>query len=191
MVKRFVQILCVMIPVTGFGEVTLVNPEFELPVIQIPGNTFDDPEEWDSFASKTAGNRIGVSTLLVKEGKQSVRFATQGREKASQGLFQIVKVSPGKTYRFRVFVRNDPDAPLSGSCHGEVSIEWLDAEGVEIDRSKGDRWNKGLSKKNWRKQEVKGHAPHGAVVAKFLIIMHDGFKPGEGGAFFLDSASID
>lgn len=167
----------------------LQNRGFETPELKDAVETGVTPSNWLVYSSVTNGARIGLSTSAHYAGKQSVRLSVQGVSDSFQGLLESVSVTPGTSYHFTVYVRNDDSHPLKGSARGQISIEWKDSDGREVDRTWGPDWGPALSTGEWTKFEMTGKPPSNAVRGNFVINQFDGHESAAG-AFFADDASV-
>jgi hypothetical protein len=167
----------------------LQNRGFETPELKGAAETGVAPSEWMVYSSVTSGAKIGLSTNVHHAGKQSVRLAVQGVGDAYQGLLESVSVTPGTSYHFTVYVRNDDSHPLKGSARGQISIEWKDKDGNEVDRRWGPDWGAALSTGEWTKFEMTEKPPTNAVRGNFVINQFDGHDSAAG-VFFADDASV-
>ena len=189
------RIACALSAVLVFAGVSqaedkLVNADFEAPTIKADLQSATiGPDGWTVFSS-TGGNKITMTSKQALSGKQSVRFEAQESKDSYQGIYQVISVTSGQRYEFRVQARNDVDAPLKSSTRGQISIEWKNADGNEIDRVWGPDWGGSLPADQWKKFEVSGIAPAGAVKAHFVVTQHDGAESGAAGAFMIDSAAV-
>jgi len=167
----------------------LQNRGFEIPEIKSAADGGVAPTDWVIYSSVSAGSKIGLSTNVQHTGKQSVRLAVQGASDSYQGLLESVSVTPGTSYHFIVYVRNDASHPLKGSARGQISIEWKDSDGREIDRRWGPDWGAALPTGEWTKFEMTEKAPPNAVRGNFVINQFDGHDAAAG-VFFADDASV-
>lgn len=168
----------------------LRNPSFESPTIQ-PGYSLLKPRDWNVFSSRGADDEIGMSTELVHSGNQAVHIAAQDVPGSFQGLAQVVAVQPRNHYEFTVHVHNDPKQPMSGSVRAQMGIEWRNERGEEIERSRGPQWSRReLRRFRWESFTMQDRAPRDAATAAFTITQFDESRPMEGGAFYLDDASV-
>jgi hypothetical protein len=167
----------------------LQNGGFESPAIEAGKQSGTSPSDWQVFSSAD-GNKIGLTSKLSHGGKQAVRAEAQGIPGSFQGLYQVVAVEAGAKYHFRVFARNDSASPVKGPMRGQISIEWKDSSGTEIDRTWGPDWGTALASDSWKEFEITATAPSNAVKAHFVITQHDGAEAGAGGAFIVDDAEV-
>ena len=174
--------LCLAVPATA--ENLVKNGGFE---DTEGGRDGDLAPGWFYFTSK---DRVfGVSTEDRRQGTQSLKFWAQASPQASAGVAQKMVVKPGKSYRFRVYVRNSGKVPLGKTINGALGIEWHNADGREIHRSESRAWDISLSRIRWEQIELKAEAPEDAATAVFAIYIRDGEKGGEG-QFYLDDVEI-
>jgi hypothetical protein len=165
----------------------LQNSSFEAP----PATQASSPpsaEKWLTFAKDADPANLTLVTSFASTGKQSVRIASNKVANSFHGTGQAVAVKSGATYRFSVQVRNDPMAKLQGSVRGQISIEWQDSGGKEVDRTWGPDFGPGLSADKWTQYQMTGKAPSNAARANFVLTMHEGEQPG-GGALLVDDAT--
>lgn len=154
---------------------TLLNPSFEKPSA-LAGVA--PPDDWFVFSS-TNEPRITVTMEVKKQGIQSCRFTAQQENDAYQGIAQRFVCTQGRTYVFSVYARASASSPLVGDAYGQISLEWQDANGVEISRIHGPVWGNDLSADRWTKFTVTGTPPEGAyygvVVVTFFSKQATGF----------------
>lgn len=90
---------------------------------------------------------------------------------------------------FTVYARASASPPLIGGAYGQVSLEWQDANGVEISRIHGPIWADDLSPDRWTKFTVTGTAPegasHGVAVVTFFSKQAAGF-----GTCYVDDCTL-
>ncbi len=123
-------------------------------------------------------------------GNQAIRFVSHGIPNFYQGVFQTVPVTPGETYRFNIYVRNDPTHPLRGSVIGQLSIEWHEANGAEAGRLWSPSWGASLPSTAWTRYEVSGTAPPKAAKAHCVIVEKGQGQPVANCVFLADDASV-
>jgi hypothetical protein len=180
--------LCACLRAFG-GEELLQNGGFESP--PVTGETSAmNPQDWTLFSSVPAGQKIALSSKISHNGKQCAQLAAQGRADAYQGMFQSTPVSLGTSCRFTAYLRNDKDHPLRGSMRGQISIEWKNSEGNEIERVWGPDWGASLSSLEWTKVEMLARPPANASRAHFVITQFDGKEADSSGAFLVDEVSV-
>lgn len=167
----------------------LQNASFEEPAIQ-PGYSLHKPMQWQIFSSQAGKNGFGMSTELVQDGKQALHVAAQDVRGAFQGIVQTLAVQEGRTYEFSVYVHNDPEKPLTGSVRAQMSIEWKNERDEEVRRTWGPEWNRRLPRHRWEHFSVQARAPRDAVTAIFAVTQFDEQRSEEGGAFYMDGASV-
>jgi len=172
------------------GENILENSDFEEPVLANEGFSALMPDHWEYFVSEGGVWKSGLTTKPAFSGKQSLRMSAQGKKQGVGGLLQVVDVKPHKNYTFKVHVINDEDDRMQGTTRGQISIEWLDADAHEVGRSLGPEWSKSLSRTTWKEKKVTAKSPTDAALAKFVVTIFDGYKPGPGGAFFIDDITV-
>ena len=163
-----------------------LNPGFESPA-DAPEQTV--PDDWQVFSSKL--QQVGITHTAKHAGQQSVRMTAQKAATGYQGIGLKLPVTGGTKYTFSAYVLNDKQDPLGGTGHGQLAIEWIDANGKEISRVYSQKWDSSLSKLRWeyvslRKQE----APKSAVTANFGIHLSEG-KDGGKGSILVDDIVIE
>jgi hypothetical protein len=165
------------------------NASFETPAAaeQAVPNYETLPDGWDVFSSSKLTLIIGRS--LAHQGDQAIKLATQGQRNGNGGFFQIVNVTPGSDYTFEADVMNDPTETLKGSCYGELSIEWQDDSGAELERVRSKPWGPSLSKAQWQTMKVGGKAPARAASARIVVTLYDGPNASKG-AMWVDDAKL-
>jgi len=165
------------------------NPGFETPVLPDGGWASIRQAGWQAFTGGTA-ELMTLSAGPAHTGNQAVRFVSHGVANFYQGVFQAVPVTPGESYQFSVYVRNDPTHPLKGSVIGQLSIEWHDANGAEAGRLWSAAWGASLSATEWTRFEVVGVAPPTAAKAHCVIVEKGQGQPVANGIFLVDDASF-
>lgn len=168
----------------------LANPGFESPSVGASDESGADPASWTVFSSVEGTEKVGLSTAVVRSGKQAARFTSQGVVASYQGLFQSVPVSSGRNYTLVVYVRNDKTNPLKGPAMGQLSIEWLDAHNKEIDRAWGPTWGVKMASSHWGKFEMTSPAPPHTSQARLVILQFDGKTEGGGGSYLVDDVAL-
>lgn len=181
-------IICV-VTARATDQNLIANGDFESPALAA-GDTTKGPADWQPFVSSNRREMIGVQSKIARGGKQSLRFIAEGSPDSYQGVFQAIPVDAGASYRFRIFVRSDPASPMKGAMRGQVSIEWKDGAGDEIDRTWGGDWGASASSAEWNEVVVSGSAPSLAVKAHFVITQFDGKDDSAKGAFLVDDATV-
>lgn len=201
--KRSVQfIMLITSALTGYYVINgtagvNVLPQASLPVEELLSNSgFETgtpfsirPAGWVTFTSGTP-DQIGLSTATAHSGKQAVKFVSHGVPNFYQGLYQALPVTPGETYQFSVYIKNDHAKPLKGSLIGQLSIEWHEANGNEIGRVWGTTWGVALSATEWTKYDVSGTAPPNCANAHFVVVEKGEGQPVAGCVFLVDDASV-
>lgn len=175
----------------GAAEDSLRNGDFESPVVSQDKDSETNPAEWTLFSSIVGGENVGLTAKQSHGGKQAARFTVQGKADAYQGLFQARPVNLGTTYLLTAHVRNDGASPLKGLARGQLSIEWKDSTGQEIERVWGPDWGASLSATQWSKFEMKARPPANASTAHFVITQFDGKGEVGSGGFLLDDVSVN
>jgi len=167
------------------AENLVANPGFEE-----PADAQEDalPASWEVFTSKES--KLGIIRSAKRSGEQCLRIMAQGLAKGYQGVSVKMDVTPGEKYTFSAFVMNNRAAPLGGTGHGQLCIEWHDASGKELSRQYGTLWNSSLSKMRWELVSLRDQvAPKFATTAIFGIHLSEGDKGGEG-SYLVDDVSI-
>ena len=170
-------------------EELLSNPGFETPVLPAGGWAVIRQAGWQTFTSGTA-ELMTLWAGAAHSGNQAVRFVSHGIPNFYQGLYQAVPVTPGETYHFSVYVKNDSNHPLKGSVIGQLSIEWHSANGAEAGRLWSPAWSASLSATEWTRFEVIGAAPPNAAKAHCVIVEKGQGQPVANCVFFVDDASV-
>lgn len=146
------------------------------------------PSAWQAFSSEKNHWYGTFSHEDASTGSSSVSFLNPDKKVDHQGLFQTVRVKAGQRFEFSVYVANNPDQPLGGLSHGQLSIEWVDAQGKELDRSWSQAWGSHASMEKWVRYAMVGTAPAKAVQGNFVITL---FSEGEtAGGFVIDDAVV-
>lgn len=169
------------------GDSLVQNGGFESPAAT-QASSPPAAEKWLPFSKDMDAVNFSLVTHMVQAGRQAARVASNKVANSFHGIGQVIAVQPGATYRFTVQVRNDPAAKMQGSTRGQISIEWQDSSGKEIDRTWGPDFGPALSDAKWSEFQMTGKAPAGAVRAHCVITMHEGQQPG-GGALLVDEAT--
>jgi hypothetical protein len=161
-----------MLSVAGLSHAQIVksellNGDFSIP---LDGNwtIFGNQPRWDG-----------------PDGGRMV-FNCTGQAGSSGGVWQMLSVVPGQVYVFRA------DAlPLEkfGGARGQLSIEWKNAAGEEIERTWGPSWDDPVVFNGRPLQEMTATAPEGASTASFVITVFEGNAGGKGG-FKIDNVEV-
>jgi hypothetical protein len=157
------------------------NGSFETPAAGAPDTL---PELWDIFSSHQP--KIALAKDVARDGDQAVKLSAQGQRNGNVGVFQVITVEPGRDYMFQADVMNDATEALKGSCYGELSIEWQDADGTEVARSRSKSWGPTLSKTQWETKSVDGTAPANATQARVVVTLFDGPNAAKGSMWIDD-----
>lgn len=189
MIALLPAVTCLQIDARAADEL-LRNSGFESPAVPDTSDSDTNPADWGLFSSVENAEKVGLSSKVNRNSKQSVRLAVQGTPNSYQGVFQALTVSAGNSFQFTVYARNDNRQPLTGGARGQISIEWKAGDGQELDRTWGPDWSASLSGSNWTKFEMTGKAPPNAAYAHFVIVQFDGADAGASGAFLVDDASV-
>ncbi|HEY8241287.1 MAG TPA: hypothetical protein VIH35_07570 [Kiritimatiellia bacterium] len=143
---------------------------------------------WEPFTS--GGLAPALKTGAAKSGTNSLQLIAQGKPRSFQGVTQILDVQPGERYDMSAFVHKVSENPLKGGAYGQLVIEWLDAEGKEIERVWGPAWGKNLSRVRWEKVSIeRAQAPPLAVRAVFGVHLYDG-KGAASGSVLVDDIAV-
>jgi len=169
-------------------EELLSNSNFETPVLPAGGWAPIRQAGWQAFTGGTA-ELMTLSAGPAHSGGQAGRFVSHAVPSFYQGIFQAVPVTPGESYQFSVYVKNDPTHPLKGSVIGQLSIEWHDANGAEVGRLWGKAWGASLPATEWTRFEVVGAAPPNAAKAHCVIVEKGQGQPVANCVFLVDDAS--
>lgn len=167
----------------------LSNPGFETPVLPTGGWALVRQAEWQTFTGGTA-ELMTLWSGAARSGNQAARFVSHGIPNFYQGFYQAVPVTPGETYQFSVYVKNDSTHPIKGSVIGQLSIEWHEANGTEAGRLWSPSWSASLPATEWTRFEVAGAAPPNAAKAHCVIVEKGQGQPVANCVFFVDDASI-
>lgn len=174
------------------GEANLAaNASFETPMAKATTNSNDFenlPENWEVFSSHQLAGALGRD--VARSGEQSVRIHAQGKRGGNGGIYQQIDVEGDREYTFTADLLNDNMDPIKGSAYGELSIEWQDADGMELDRVRSKPWGPALSSTQWEKFEVKARAPSNAKAARVVVTLFDGPNASKGG-FWMDNISVE
>jgi len=177
-------------PRPSAAEESLANPGFEQPPVAVDKDSEQNPDGWQLFSSVTGSEKIGMTSKHSHAGQQAARFVAQGKADSYQGLFQKLPATLGATYSFTAHVRNDGANPLKGKTRGQLSIEWKDASGNEIERSWGPEWTESLPATGWKKVEMTVRPPANASTGHFVVTQFDGKDESGSGAFLVDDVSV-
>ncbi len=175
-------------PSTPVGEL-LTNADFEAPAVEVGAQDSIHPAGWLTFTSGPS-ELISLFSTSAHSGNQVVKFVSLGDPNFYQGFFQALPVTPGETYRFSVYVKNDAARPLKGSVTGQLSIEWHGETGNEMGRLWSQAWSASLAATDWAKFEVTGEAPPNSAKGHFVIVEKGDRQPMAGGVFHVDDASV-
>lgn len=167
---------------------TLSNGGFDSPSITDGAKAGDDPEKWFFFCSDNSRN-VGITDARKREGVQSLLFKAQTPAEAYEGVAQKFAATPGHQYTFSAWVLNDPQDPMTGGGYGQVSIEWKDANELEISRTYSREWGREVSSERWEKFSVEDYAPTNAAVGIAVITFFCRDSAGVGG-FFVDECEL-
>jgi len=171
------------------AEELLSDPGFETPVLPAGGWALIRQTSWRAFTGGTA-ELMTISAGPAHSGNQAIRFVSHGTPNFYQGLFQALSVTPGETYHFSVYVKNDTTHPLKGSVIGQLSIEWHGVNGTEAGRLWSPAWGASLPATEWTRFEVAGVAPPNAAKAHCVIVEKGQGQPVANCVFLVDDASV-
>ncbi|MFH0880027.1 MAG: hypothetical protein V2A34_09975, partial [Lentisphaerota bacterium] len=141
----------------------LDNANFEVPVALIGKAALATPTNWAFFSSAEAPV-YGLTNSKKKSGLQSIKIGALEAVNSFVGVAQSMDVLPGKAYLFSVYASNDSTNPIPSGAYGQISMEWKDASGTEIDRTFGPSWSSEISDRKWERFEMEGEAPALATV---------------------------
>lgn len=175
---------------TSAADNLLSNEGFESPSIGASTESSTAPSDWTMFSNLKGGEKLGLSAAFERSGKQSLRITSPGITGAYQGVYQSLSVSPGTTYVFSVYVRNDKANPIKGPVRAQLAIEWRDDRDVEIAHSNGPDWSVSLFSAHWVRFDMTAKAPANASRARFVVVEADGKEAGGSGSFLIDDASV-
>jgi hypothetical protein len=193
-VPCFVRVMGVAVCVLLFistpadaGEISvpLANTSFEMPSAAA-GDVA--PADWFLFASTNAPH-ISVTVSNPKHGLQCCKFQAQTETDAYQGIAQRFSPVQGKSFTFTAYVRADTVSPITGDAFGQISLEWQDANSVEISRVYGPTWGKDLSATQWNKFTVEAVAPENAYFGVAVITFFSKNSAGTG-VFYVDEVEL-
>jgi hypothetical protein len=166
----------------------LQNGGFEQPSISGGAELNANPETWFHFSSATE-QKIGITDAKKKAGSQSAFFKCQTAADVFEGLAQKISVEPGRHYIFTVYILNNPEDPLTGDAFGQISLEWQNGSGKEVNRTHGPVWNFESSSSRWEKYLVEYDAPADATTASLVITIFSKNSAGAG-SFYADDAEL-
>jgi len=197
MINRIVAAVLVVfgVSMTSRGQeetnlpATLQNTGFEAPSIVAGGNTGAKPENWFYFSSTAEDNKCGVTAARKRSGLQSCYLKCLSPTNSYHGLAQKFAAFPGRHYTFLTYALNNPEDPMAGDAYGQVSVEWHNAQGVEISRVHGPVWNFQLPSSKWEKFLVEADAPTDTV-AGVAVITFFSQNAGGVGSFYVDDSEI-
>lgn len=167
---------------------TLANGGFEQPSISSGALAGAEPEGWFYFCS-TSEKRSGVSDSKNKEGLQSLLFKAQSMTNAFEGYAFKFLAKAGNHYTFTVQVTPNPDDPMVAGAYGQISLEFQDETGKEIQRVHGPIWGPELSAGKWEKFLVETDGPENAVSGSAVISFFSSGSSGAG-SFYADEAEL-
>jgi hypothetical protein len=170
------------------GKAQLLNGGFEDPSIIGGGEIGDTPKEWYHFTSGQ-GSHPGVSQQKRRDGLQSCLLSCQETVDGYTGIAQKFPAVAGRRYQFSAYALNNVTDSVVGESFGQVSLEWLDETGEEIERMFGPTWNFQLSPLSWQRFEVDAVAPDGAFEGIAVVTFYGRDGAGEG-SFFIDDAKL-
>jgi hypothetical protein len=143
------------------------------------------PAQWDvfSFSEKVM---VSLSDATKRSGARALRIGASGLKGAHAGVVQVREVDRKARYVFRAHALDDALAGLGGGAEFLLCIEWLDADGTEVDRSESRALAGALSRTNWKELEVMAHPPPKAARGKFVLLLREPKQPGRGGVLVDD-----
>lgn len=171
----------------------LDNGRFQHPPILEGAERGTCPAAWLHFAYPEEDTELfGLTTRHARAGDQSLFLNVPRGSNSFHGVFQRMPARPGTRYAFRVYARNDPDAPMPDHAYGQLSLEWRDARDDEIgEREWGPVWTRDdLRDDEWTPFLVSGTAPEGAVACFALITYFNKGAQEEEGGFLVDDAAF-
>jgi hypothetical protein len=145
----------------------LLNGDFSIP---LEGN-------WTIFGNQPRWDNANGGHMV---------FGCTGQADSIGGIWQMLHVVPKQVYVFRAEA-----LPLEnfGDARGQLSIEWKNAAGEEIERTWGPSWDDPVVFNGRPLQEMTATAPEGASTASFVITMFEGNAGGKGG-FKIDNVEV-
>jgi hypothetical protein len=165
----------------------LQNKSFEHPSLA-DGSQAAEPDNWFYFSSVDTP-QPNLSSTKKKLGSQSLCLKAPGATNAYRGFAQRFIAQPGKKYLFSVHVMNDSVDPIVGNSYGQISLEFKNAAGTELQRYHGPVWSASLPSDKWEEFTVEGISPDqaamGIAVITFYSIDSNGF-----GTFFVDDVDL-
>ncbi len=178
----------------GFGQTTAELPErlqntgFEEPSIIGGAELRAKPEAWFFFSSNEE-DRIGVTDLRKRGGLQSLMFKAQAAGNQYAGMAQLFSAAPGHRYSFSAYVLGDAMDPISEGAYGQISLEWQDVHGNEIERVHGPIWDINLGTARWERFVVEGEPPPGTARGVAVFTFFSQASLGQG-TFYADDAEL-
>ncbi len=148
---------------------TLVNTGFERPVLAESEDPAVEPENWFFFSSAEEDPRPTLTEVHQKTGKQALYFKAPSQAKGYLGYAQRFLPQPGATYQFSVHVLNDAGNPIPAGAYAQISVEFKNETGLELERVYGPIWGSELSSVSWQKHTVSATAPEGASLGVVVI----------------------
>ena len=192
--KSVVGIVCLVVAaVTGYAQddqlaEKITNSGFEKPSILSGALSGTEPEGWFYFCS-TGDKRSGISDAKKKEGSQSLLFRAQSITNAYEGYASKFLAQSGRHYTFTVKVAPNPQDPMVAAAYGQISLEFRDESGTELQRVHGPTWNSEALSDRWEKFLVEADAPEGAASASAVITFFS-FESSGAGSFYVDDAEL-
>ena len=192
--KSFVGMACLtMVALTVCAQEdqlteSLANGGFEQPSITSGALGGSEPEGWFYFCS-TSEKRSGISGSAKKEGSQSLLFRAQSMTNAYEGYAFKFLAKSGNHYTFTVHVTPNPDDPMVAGAYGQISFEFRDETGKEIQRVHGPIWGVELPSGKWEKFLVEADGPEGAASGSAVLSFFS-FGSGGAGSFYVDEAEL-
>jgi hypothetical protein len=167
----------------------LNNPGFEQEDVP-PGQA---PDDWLFLGENDSAVNGGLLNSGARTGRVAVFLGQPESDDVTWEVFVIsMPVTAGAHYQFSAWVKPDDAEPLKYDVMGSISIEWKDANGTELGRVTGSRWNPKTvdPSQGWTQVSASGDAPANAASASFVITYHAGIVVGSGGKFLIDDAAI-
>lgn len=166
----------------------LKNPGFEQPSIIDGAVAGAKPDRWFFFSSNEE-DKIGVTDRRKRGGMQSLKFQAQTATNQYAGMAQLFPAAPGYRYTFRAYVLGDAVDPIGDAAFGQISLEWQDVSGKEIERVHGPLWDAAARADRWEPFVVEGEPPEGAVQGVAVVTFFSCDSLGRG-TFYVDDAEI-
>ena len=192
--KSIVGIVCLsMVSMAGYAQdeqltEKLTNGDFELPSITSGALAGSEPEGWFYFCS-TSEKRSGISDAKKKGGSQSLLFKAQSMTNAFEGYAHKFLAKAGNHYTFTAEVTPNSEDPMVAGAYGQISLEFRDASGAELQRVHGPSWSSETLSGKWEKFLVEADAPE-AVASASAVITFFSLESRGTGSFYVDDAEL-